>query len=152
MSAATEEPSPSSGGRCGLDEDDPEDEAPAVTRSLLERSPRSMWSWEGAAARIRGIVGSQKLAPLDKVKRLRDFAAVLSEYYKPAPDESCCARFKQCLAYLWSFTGIQLSAKQNFPHEQGCLQWSRDIYVPIAWWCLDAHHVAGRLLRPVDRA
>jgi len=127
------------GGRCGLEEDDPARDQLDVTESLLEsrQISRSMFSWEGAAAKIRGICGSQKYEPLDKVKRLRDFASVLSEFYKPAPDESCWARFKGGLGYCWTAsTGIELSMKQNFPHESGCLDWNSDVVVPNSWCCL----------------
>lgn len=65
--------------------EDVEEEAdPAASQTLLSpgASRLSMYTWEGAAALIRNISGSQQYMPLDKVKRLRDFANVLSAHYQ----------------------------------------------------------------------
>lgn len=102
--------------RCGLDEDDDIENEQASMQSLIQDrvgTPRSIFLWEGASAYIRNIAGAQKYEPLEKVKRLRDFAVSLSEHYKPAEDESCCGKFKGCLAYVWSLTG-QLEFRNNF--------------------------------------
>ena len=94
-------------GRHGeSDEDDLEEEA-AVKESLLGHRYRERDHWEDYMARIRCIVNRRNKAPLDKVRDLKDFAAILTVRMQSlmAPDTSCCGRFQACIAKLWSYTG-----------------------------------------------